>query len=188
MRGNVAASTIVFSFFCVACDDGNIERSKGETESVAVVEAPESKLPRTFVEALDALDRRSSSEEREAFRNDEVELGLFHKITGMQLRNEWGLWKGSELKTYFSERGIAHADWISSAIIEEWIERLKTGTVDEAAIFAKYAETEREWRAWNATLGTEEDDGSDGHSDVDDPFSSLQEAEQNAEPQTRPRG
>jgi len=91
----------------------------------------------------------------------------------MQLRNDWGLWKGSPLKDYFSVRGIAHADWITSAIFDGWRERITTGTFDEKVIVAKYAAIERRWRARQV----ESEDISEGY----DPFASDEPVKPNKE-------
>lgn len=126
---------VLLALTSVGCDDNTARNVPAESKDKVV----EREIPKTFSEALDALDAMASEEDREAYRNDEVDMGLVHRQVGMQLRNNWRLWGDSKLKNYFSERGIAHADWISSAIFEGWIERLKTGTFDEDAIFSKYA-------------------------------------------------
>lgn len=135
----------MFTLTLSSCDDGAVD----DADSNAKAEVEENKVPESFVEALDALDAMASENEREAYRNDTVDMGLVHRQVGMRLRNDWGLWGGSKLKDYFSERGIAHADWISSAIFDGWIERLKTGSFDEDAIVAKYAKIEKDWKAWS---------------------------------------
>jgi hypothetical protein len=135
----------IFALTSVGCDDNVSNNSSSESKAVEVQRG----VPESFSQALDALDAMSSEEDREAYRNDKVDMGLVHRQVGMRLRNDWGLWSGSKLRDYFSERGIAHADWISSAIFEAWIERLKTGSFDEDAIIAKYAKIEKDWRAWS---------------------------------------
>ncbi|MFA5152867.1 MAG: DUF6794 domain-containing protein [Clostridia bacterium] len=40
-----------------------------------------------------------------------------HHNVGQYLRNDWGLWSGSKLQTWFKERGIHHADDMSSIIL-----------------------------------------------------------------------
>lgn len=122
------------------------------------------RVPVSFTDALDILDDRYSEKEKADFLKGEGDFTYVHRVFGMQLRNEWGLWKGSPLKDYFSERGIAHADWITSAIFDGWRERITTGTFDEEALVAKYAAVEKRWRAEQAE--------SESVPDCDDPFSS----------------
>ena len=119
----------------VGCDDVVVDGSSSQGK----VEVEEIKIPESFAEALDALDAMFSEEELETCRNDTVDLCHLHNQISMRLRNDWGLWGDSKLKVYFSERGITNSNWISVAIFESWIERLKTGSFDETAIIAKYA-------------------------------------------------
>jgi len=132
----------MIALFLGSCED----RSVIEESSESIVESQSSSIPETFSAALDALDEMATEDTKQSYRNDESHMGLVHRQVGMQLRNDWGLWGGSKLKDYFSSRGIAHADWISSAILDGWIERLKTGSFDEDRIIAEYAKIEKEWR------------------------------------------
>ena len=132
---------IIFSILCCV--------SEAQQKNVTITEATnneDKKIPSSFVGALDELDKRYTDEQKDDFLNGEGEFQFTHRILGMQLRNEWGLWKGSPLKDYFSKRGIAHADWITAAIFEGWRERITTGKLNEKAIIAKYADVERRWR------------------------------------------
>ena len=132
-----------------------------ELENSSVPESSEANIPTTFLEALDALDRMSTEEAKDSFRNDEDNIGPDNKQLGMQLRNSWGLWSKSALWDYFSERGVAHADWITAAIFEGWIERLKSGSVNEVEVITKYAKIEKDWREWNenAVYSEPDEDG-----------------------------
>ena len=169
----------IIALASAGCDDKHSSNSTSEAKAAEV----QREVPESFSQALDALDAMSSEEEREAYRNDKVDMGLVHRQVGMRLRNDWGLWSGSKLKVYFSERGIAHADWISSAIFEAWIERLRVGSFDEDAIIAKYAKIEKDWRAWSENP----DSYTQAEDDPSDPFA-KKPAEQGGagQPATRP--
>jgi hypothetical protein len=42
---------------------------------------------------------------------------LYHMGLGMWMRNNWGLWGGSRLQKYFTDKGIHHPDEMSSVIL-----------------------------------------------------------------------
>jgi hypothetical protein len=163
----ITITLISLSITSASCNQKSTKVPIAEAEIVE--EGP--RIPDSFTAALDALDAMTSENDREAFRNDEVDMSVVPKQMGMQIRNQWGLWSDSQLQNYFSERGIAHADWISSAIFEGWISRLKTGNFDEKAIIYKYAKLEKEWRFWseNPVLKTSSE------KDCYDPFDDQQE-------------
>lgn len=172
MRFSFSAAVLLSALLCGGCKERS-EEHQAKEGSVQEAESGPRAIPRTLNEALDRLDERASEDVRDAIRNDELGPSSFHHGTGTGLRNEWGLWSGSDLKDYFSDRGIAHADWISSAIFEAWFERLKTGSVDEDAIIAKYAKIEKDWR--------EQWENPDSHVPADDGFDPF--SEDPAEPQ-----
>ena len=121
------------------------------------------KIPATLTAALDRLDEIVPQETKQALLNDSPSPDL--KPLGMQLRNDWGLWQGSALKDYFASRGIGHADWITGAILEAWRQRLSTGSVDEDAVIAKYADIEKAWRK-ASEQGWDEPDEKGGREDI----------------------
>lgn len=41
----------------------------------------------------------------------------YHFGLGMWMRNNWGLWGGSRLQKYFTDRGTAHPDDMSSVVL-----------------------------------------------------------------------
>ena len=125
---------------------GGDDKPVVEEQTGVANDSQSSEIPETFSEALDALDKMATADEKEAYRNDESHMGLVHRRVGMRLRNNWGLWGVSKLKDYFSKRGIAHADWISSVIFTAWIEHLKTGQFDESRVIAEYAKVEKDSR------------------------------------------
>jgi len=43
----------------------------------------------------------------------------------MWIRNNWGLWGGSRLQSYFAQRGFSEPDGISSIILDEYYGWLK---------------------------------------------------------------
>jgi 6-phosphogluconolactonase (cycloisomerase 2 family) len=79
-------------------------------------------IPRDLEEAVLALDKLISEEGKyELCKMGEDEfLAATHLGIGMYLRNEWGLWKNSELRKYFRRRGIFHPDDMSGEILKSY--------------------------------------------------------------------
>lgn len=79
-------------------------------------------VPTTLEEAFDALDKMLSDEDKEYLQKnpDEAPIRLHHSL-GRHLRNEWGLWSDSVLKTHLMEvHGIKHPDDMSGFILDEY--------------------------------------------------------------------
>lgn len=90
----------------------------------------EKKIPRNIEEAIAGLDSLISMEDREYLKeNGSVAV---HHTLGRYIRNEWGLWTGSELKSYLEKKGLTHPDDMSDYIIREYIDVLKGREADEA--------------------------------------------------------
>jgi len=48
----------------------------------------------------------------------------YHHGLGTWIRNNWGLWGGSRLQKYFSDKGITHPDEMSSVVLfhyHDWL-------------------------------------------------------------------
>ena len=97
-------------------------------------------IPRDLEEAVLALDKLISEEEKyELCKMGEDEfLAATHLGIGMYLRNEWGLWKNSELRKYFRRRGIFHPDDMSGEILKSYYKFL----------------CQRPWNDTNLVIGT----------------------------------
>lgn len=90
----------------------------------------EEKIPRNIEEAIARLDSLISMEDREYLKeNGSVAV---HHTLGRYIRNEWGLWTGSELKSELEKKGFTHPDDMSDYIIREYIDVLKAREADEA--------------------------------------------------------
>lgn len=83
-------------------------------------------IPKDLGDAFEQLDR----ELPEILRNEMKELGTrdkmikYHHGLGTWIRNNWGLWGGSRLQKYFTERGINHPDEMSGVILSfywDWL-------------------------------------------------------------------
>lgn len=96
------------------CLNNLIENEDKEEESGIPV-------PKTVNEAISTLEKILSDEDREyLLKNGAISM---HHSLGRWIRNEWGLWTGSELKDELMNmnKGLNHPDDMSNYIIEEFI-------------------------------------------------------------------
>jgi len=76
-------------------------------------------VPKTVDEAVKTLAKIVSKEDRDyLLKNGAISM---HHSMGRWIRNEWGLWTGSELKNELKKKGFEHPDDMSNYIIEEFI-------------------------------------------------------------------
>ena len=71
--------------------------------------------PNTLVECYSFLEKIEGVEEWLKMPEDKAVLEA-HMSLGRRIRNEWGLWSGSKLKTHLEEYGLTHPDDMSSVI------------------------------------------------------------------------
>ena len=93
----------------------NLIKNEDEEEESAIP------APKTVDEAISTLERILSDEDREyLLENGAISM---HDSLGRWIRNEWGLWTGSELKDELMNmnKGLNHPDDMSNYIIEEFI-------------------------------------------------------------------
>jgi len=91
--------------------------NKEESEKVSEIT-----IPKTVDEAVKTLAKIISKEDKDyILENGAISM---HDSLGRCIRNEWGLWTGSELKDELMNKGFNHPDDMSNYIIEEFIEYL----------------------------------------------------------------
>ena len=83
-------------------------------ESINGVYMPKD-LGESFIE-LDKTLKEVDSKEMQALPNRD-EMIRYHHGLGMWLRNNWGLWGGSRLQKYFTDKGVTHPDDMSGIIL-----------------------------------------------------------------------
>jgi len=79
-------------------------------------------LGECFVE-LDRLLKEVDKKEMQALPKKE-DMIQYHHGLGTWIRNNWGLWGGSRLQKYFTDKGITHPDNMSGIILEfyhDWL-------------------------------------------------------------------
>lgn len=67
----------------------------------------------------------------------------YHMNLGVWIRNSWGLWKGSCLKSYFENLGIHHPDDMSGIILDSFYRHLNNeniGLSGQVRMYQKYWE------------------------------------------------
>lgn len=79
-------------------------------------------IPKDMGECFVELDKMLSEINKKEMKEQPDRDGMieYHFFFGMHLRNSWGLWGGSRLQKYFTERGIDHPDSMSGIILEHY--------------------------------------------------------------------
>ena len=105
------------------------------TFSVPSLGQSEQKLkgkPTTLEETYIHLDQIFDDTTKYGFMTlpEDVATGRLHFGFGMWMRNNWGLWRNSELKRYFLDRGVGHPDDMSGIILVSYHRHLNNKPVD----------------------------------------------------------
>lgn len=83
-------------------------------------------IPKNLDECFAELKKIAPPGEIDQFMmGSEDDLPLYHHGIGCWIRNNWGLWAGSELKNYFKLLGLYHADDISGVILRSFYRHLR---------------------------------------------------------------
>ena len=72
--------------------------------------------------------------------------GESHFGLGMYLRNNWGLWSGSRLKSYFEYQGIGYPDHMTGMIIETYSMKLNNKRINEDSLIKETLYTLEKWK------------------------------------------
>jgi hypothetical protein len=93
------------------------------------------------------LDSILTSENKELIRSLEEKdfLSRTHFALGMWIRNNWGLWAGSRLATYFDEQGIHHPDDMSGVILRCYYHYVRGEKVNYQQMLRKERRQEEQW-------------------------------------------
>ncbi|MBC8754819.1 hypothetical protein H2O64_09065 [Kordia sp. YSTF-M3] len=102
----------------------------------------ESYVPKNLNEALTQIDfQLSDSLKIEIKKKSESDfIGEVHFGLGLGIRNNWRLWKGSDLSKYFNDIGIYHPDDMSSIILVSYYRKLIGIEIELEAQVAYYQE------------------------------------------------
>ncbi len=103
-----------------------IERRKALQKRLVAEMINDIYIPKDLGEAFAKLDEELKEVDKNDIKNlpKKEETLKYHHGLGRWMRNNWGLWGGSRLQTYFLERGISHPDDMSSVVLEfyyDWL-------------------------------------------------------------------
>lgn len=83
-------------------------------------------IPKDIDEAIDSLDTILSEKDKR-FIADSLSMEEFcaaaHLGVGMWMRNEWGLWSGSRLQKFFTNKKVYHPDEMSHEILKAYYKK-----------------------------------------------------------------
>jgi hypothetical protein len=102
----------------------------------------EIKIPKDLPAALTELRKMLPPELLSRMQaNPEDDMILYHHGLGTWLRNNWGLWKGSQLSEYFNQLGIFHPDDMSGIVLDSMWRELNGKPIrleDQIAHYKEY--------------------------------------------------
>lgn len=100
----------------LTADGQSTANPQSETQTPAIGTT----TPKDLDEAHTALKKLLSAEDLKTIMEISDADGMirFHHSLGMWIRNSWGLWSGSELYTWFNNRGYTEPDEISALILQ----------------------------------------------------------------------
>lgn len=75
------------------------------------------KIPSNVEECVQQMVNWGSNIEEFKLKAESDAVASTHHTVGKWIRNEWGLWTGSQLKDYFVKKGITHPDEMTAVII-----------------------------------------------------------------------
>ena len=104
-------------------------------------------IPVDLPDCMRQLDSILTSENKELIRSLEEKdfLSRTHFALGMWIRNNWGLWAGSRLATYFDEQGIHHPDDMSGVILRCYYHYVRGEKVNYQQMLRKERQKEERW-------------------------------------------
>ena len=100
-------------------------------------------IPPDLDSALDELDRILTPAFREELKAvPPKDMTLYRGQLGLWIKNKWGLWSASPLRSYFKMRGLNHADDMSALILDAYWCHLQGSSPDLPAL-EKYYQIKR---------------------------------------------
>jgi len=124
--------------------------SYGQQADTIVVKdtIPQVYIPRDLSDCIRQLDSMLSPEDKAYIQSGKS----VHFTLGMWMRNNWGLWAGSRLQTYFTGNGIHHPDDMSGVILDCYVLHLNGEKVNYKRMLRKAHRDEVKWakrtKAW----------------------------------------
>lgn len=76
--------------------------------------------PTNLEECFIELKKMLSEDDIFFIKQNVRNVNYFHHSVGRKIRNKWGLWENSELKSYFEKIGLHHPDDMSGLILKSF--------------------------------------------------------------------
>ncbi|MBO4232603.1 MAG: hypothetical protein J5862_05150 [Bacteroidales bacterium] len=104
-------------------------------------------IPVDLPDCMRQLDSILAPENKKLIQSMEENelLPRTHLALGMWIRNNWGLWAGSRLATYFYKQGIQHPDDMSGMILCCYYHYVKGENVNYRQMLRKGRQQEKRW-------------------------------------------
>jgi hypothetical protein len=104
-------------------------------------------LPTNLEECFKVLKDFLSADDLAFIKKNHKNVSALHHTLGRKIRNEWGLWSGSELKQYFEKLNLPHPDDMSGVILHSFHLHLNGLPLEVEKQIKKYQEY---WEAVNS--------------------------------------
>lgn len=115
-----------------------------QADSTTVVDTvPQIYIPQDLPDCIRQLDSMLSAEDKDYIRTEGA--AAVHFSLGMWMRNNWGLWGGSRLQTYFLNNGIQHPDDMSGVILDCYVKHLRGEEMNYKRMLRKAHRDEQKW-------------------------------------------
>ncbi|MBR6899941.1 MAG: hypothetical protein IKN29_06585 [Bacteroidales bacterium] len=115
-----------------------------QADTTTVVDTvPQIYIPTDLPDCIRQLDSMLSAEDKAYIRTEGA--AAVHFSLGMWMRNNWGLWRGSQLQTYFIDNGIQHPDNMSGVILDCYVKHLRGEEVNYKRMLRDARRAEEEW-------------------------------------------
>lgn len=104
---------------------------------------PQVYIPKDLEDCMQQLDSMLSAEDKAYIQKEGA--AAVHFSLGMWMRNNWGLWGGSRLQTYFLDNGLQHPDDMSGVILDCYVKHLRGEEVNYKRMLRKAHRDEQKW-------------------------------------------
>jgi hypothetical protein len=110
--------------------------------------------PSTLEECYDHLDKIFDDTSKYTFKMfpEKIAVSRLHHGLGTWIRNEWGLWRNSNLKKYFENMGVFHPDDMSGIILTSYHRKLNKEEINLAGQIKYYQDFYKNTTVKNDTI------------------------------------
>lgn len=107
-------------------------------------------IPKSLDDAIIQLDKAFDNSEKDTIKSmtEEQFCAEYHMGSGLWIRNNWNLWKGSRLSRFFKRHGIKHPDDMSGIILTSYYRKLTGKEIDFKGQIKQYKTYWKESKAF----------------------------------------